>query len=166
MAAGLVVAAARLAGEVVGFQAGLSPAALLDPDAGAGMTPTGHLYGLIALATFVALDGPLRLLGALAESYRAWPPGAVGLSAEAVVRAFGQVDLMLELALRAAAPAGLALALAGAALGFLGRAARRSRRWRSRFRPASASAWPSYCSACRPWPARSRRPGGSWGPDG
>src|ERR1700674_3264353 len=45
--AALIVAGARQAGEVVGLQAGLSPAALLDPDAGEELTPLGHLYGLV-----------------------------------------------------------------------------------------------------------------------
>src|SRR5689334_3940839 len=48
--AALVVAGARQAGEVVGAQAGLSAAALFDPEAGDELTPLGHLYGLVALA--------------------------------------------------------------------------------------------------------------------
>lgn len=121
--AALIVAGARQAGEVVGAQAGLSAAALLDPDAGEGMTPLGHLYGLVALATFLTLDGPLRTVGALAESYRAVPPGGLALSAETALRGFGQVGLALELSLRLAAPAALALTLAGLALALIARAA-------------------------------------------
>jgi type III secretory pathway component EscT len=45
------------------------------------------------------------------------------MTEEAATFAFGRVGQALELALRAAAPAGLALALAGLALGLLGRAA-------------------------------------------
>src|SRR5262249_4654209 len=52
--AGLIVAGARQAGELVGLQAGLSPAAWLDPEAGDELTPLGHLYGLVALAVFLA----------------------------------------------------------------------------------------------------------------
>lgn len=121
--ASLVIAGARQAGEVVGAQAGLSPAALLDPDASDELTPLGHLYGLIALATFLALDGPLTLVRSLIESYRVLPVGGSVLSAETASLAFGRVGEALALALRAAAPAALALALAGVALGLLGRAA-------------------------------------------
>jgi flagellar biosynthetic protein FliR len=123
--AALIVAGARQAGEVVGAQAGLSAAALFDPEAGGEMTPLGHLYGLIALATFLALDGPLTLVRALVESYRVVPAGGetLALSAETAALVFGHVGQALALALRAAAPVALALALAGVALGLLGRAA-------------------------------------------
>jgi flagellar biosynthetic protein FliR len=121
--ASLVVAAARQAGEVVAMQAGLSPAALLDPEAGEDLTPLGHLYGLVALAVFLALDGPLMLVAAVVESYRVLPPGTVLLSGETARQAFGRLGEALELVLRAAAPVALALALAGMALGLLGRAA-------------------------------------------
>jgi flagellar biosynthesis protein FliR len=122
--AALIVASARQAGELVGLQAGLSPAALVDPDASEELTALGHLYGLVALAVFLALDGPLALVSALVESYRVLPAGGrIVLSAETAQAAFGRVAAALELALRAAAPTALALVLAGLALGLLGRAA-------------------------------------------
>ena len=76
--AALIVAAARQAGDLVAAQAGLSAAALFDPETGDELTALGHLYGLIALAVFLALDGPLVLVGALIESYRAVPAGGLG----------------------------------------------------------------------------------------
>jgi flagellar biosynthesis protein FliR len=120
--AALIVAGARLAGDLVAGQAGLSTAALLDPDTGEEMTVLGRLYGLVALALFLSLDGPLALVQALAESYRALPVGRLFLLDETAQLAFGQVGRVLELALRAAAPAALALALAALALAWLGRA--------------------------------------------
>src|SRR5262249_28063507 len=57
------------------------------------------------------------------ESYDVVPAGSAGLSARTAALAFGQVGRALVLALRAAAPPALALALAGVALGLLGRAA-------------------------------------------
>jgi len=121
--AALVISAARQAGEVVGAQAGLSPAALFDPESGGEMTPLGHLYGLIALGTFLALDGPLALVGALIESYRTVPAAGLPLTAESAAWAFGQVGQALGLALRIAAPAAVALALAGVAIALISRAA-------------------------------------------
>jgi flagellar biosynthesis protein FliR len=121
--AALIVAGARQAGELVGLQAGLSPAALLDPEAAEELTPLGHLYGLVALAVFLALDGPLALVNGLVESYRVLPVGGLELSGETARQAFGRVGTALELVLQAAAPTALALALAGVALGLLGRAA-------------------------------------------
>ena len=123
-AGALVIAGARQAGEVVGAQAGLSPAALFDPEAGDGLTPLGHLYGLVALGVFLALDGPTQLVLGLAESYRVVPPGGgAGPSPEVATRAFGHLGRALALTLRASAPPALALTLAGLALGLLGRAA-------------------------------------------
>ena len=128
--AALIVAGARQAGEIVGAQAGFSAAALFDPEAGDELTALGHLYGLVALGTFLALDGPLALVRALVESYRVVPPGGgtLGLSdpfeaADAVRFAFGRVGEALALALRASAPVAVALALTGIALGLVGRAA-------------------------------------------
>jgi flagellar biosynthesis protein FliR len=121
--AALVVAGARQAGELVGAQAGLSAAALFDPEAGEELSALGHLYGLIALGVFLALDGPLALVRALVESYRVVPPGGEVLTAAGVSLAFGKVGEALALSLRASAPVALALALAGLALGLLGRAA-------------------------------------------
>jgi flagellar biosynthesis protein FliR len=123
-AGSLVIAGARQAGEVVGAQAGLSPAALFDPEAGDGLTALGHLYGLVALGVFLALDGPTQLVLALAESYRVIPPvgSSWDTSPEVASWAFEQVARALALALRASAPPALALTLAGLALGLLGRA--------------------------------------------
>jgi flagellar biosynthetic protein FliR len=123
MSMALVIAAARQAGEVVGAQAGFSAACLFDPDAGPDMTPLGHLYGWLALGAFIALDGPLKLVGALIESYRAIPAGGLPLSLETAEAIFGRVAQALSLVLSAAAPAALALVLAGLALGLLTRAA-------------------------------------------
>jgi flagellar biosynthesis protein FliR len=121
--AALIVAGARLAGELVAAQAGLSTATLLDPETGEELAPLGRLYGWIALAGFLALDGPLVLVRALAESYDAVPAGRLLISHETAMLAFAQVGRALELALQAAAPPTMALILAGIVLGWLSRAA-------------------------------------------
>ena len=123
MSAGLIVAGARQAGDVVAAQAGLSTAALLDPETGDELTALGHLYGLIALAVFLAMDGPLVMIGALVESYRTVPAGGLILSDVALSRTFAQVGSALALSLRAAAPPAVALALAGIVMGWIGRLA-------------------------------------------
>jgi flagellar biosynthesis protein FliR len=123
IAAGLIVAGARQAGDVVAAQAGLSTASLFDPETGEELTALGHFYGLIALAVFLAMDGPLVMVGALVESYRTVPPGGLVLSGVTLSRTFAQVGSALALALRAAAPPALALALAGIVMGWIGRLA-------------------------------------------
>lgn len=131
--AALVVAGARQAGEVVGAQAGFSAAALIDPDAGDDLTAVGHLYGLVALGVFLALDGPLAVAHALAGSYAMLPAGCgmgsggVGgvpaLTPGLAREAFGRVGEALALSLRAAAPVAVALTVAGLAVGLISRAA-------------------------------------------
>jgi flagellar biosynthetic protein FliR len=119
----MVVAGARLAGELVAAQAGLSTSTLLDPATGEEIGPLGRLYGWVAVVAFLGLGGPLVLVRALAESYEVVPAGGLLLSAETATIAFAQVGRALELALRAAAPVALALALAGIVIGWLSRAA-------------------------------------------
>jgi flagellar biosynthetic protein FliR len=119
--AALVLAGARLAGDMVATQAGLSMATLVNPETGEEQTPLGRLYGWIALVVFLSLNGPVILVGALVESYQAVPAGGLLIDTDTANQAFAQVGHALELAVRAAAPAALALALAGIVLGLLSR---------------------------------------------
>lgn len=157
LTAGLVVSGARQAGELIGIQAGLTPAAVFDPETladGATLTPLGHLFGLLALAVFLTLDGPLTVVDALVESYQVVPvaAGVLGREAEstrdagtpdeptagrplAAVRWLaGRLDRALELAVRLAAPVALALILTGLALALVSRTAPAS--------PLANLAWP------------------------
>jgi flagellar biosynthetic protein FliR len=121
--ASLIVAAARQAGDLVAAQSGMSTSALFDPETGEELTALGHLYGLIALATFLALDGPLIMAEAMIESFRTIPAGRLIFERATAEMMFGQVADALSLAVRAAAPPAVALAAAGVALGWLGRLA-------------------------------------------
>jgi flagellar biosynthesis protein FliR len=123
MAAGLIVAGARAAGDLVAAQAGLSTTTLFDPESGEEMTPLGRLYELVAMAAFLALGGPMALVRALADTYTAIPVGELLVSQQSATFAFSQVGQALELALRVAAPPAVALIMAGIALGWLSRAA-------------------------------------------
>lgn len=123
MAAGLIVAGARAAGDLVATQAGLATATFFDPESGEELTALGHLYGWVAMVTFLALGGPIAMVRALAESYAVVPAGRLPISESTATEAFGQVGRALELALRAAAPPAIALIMAGIALAWLSRAA-------------------------------------------
>jgi flagellar biosynthesis protein FliR len=107
----------------VAAQAGLSTTTLFDPESGEELTPLGRLYGLVAMAAFLSLGGPLALVRALGDSYAAIPAGQLGISRPTAMFAFGQAGRALELALRAAAPAAIALIMAGIALAWLSRTA-------------------------------------------
>ena len=121
--AAAIIAGARMAGELVAAQAGLSTSTLFDPETGEEIGPLGRLYGWIAMVAFLGLGGPLLLVKALAESYESVPAGGLLISADTARMAFEQLGRALGLALQAAAPVALALALAGIIMGWLSRAA-------------------------------------------
>lgn len=121
--ASLVVAGARQAGDIVAAQAGLSVSTLFDPETGGEITALGHLYGLIALAVFLAMDGPLMILDALIQSFQAMPAGRLMFDQGAATLIFGRIAEALSLAVRAAAPPAVGLIVAGVAIGWLGRLA-------------------------------------------
>jgi flagellar biosynthesis protein FliR len=123
MAAGLIVAGARAAGDLVAAQLGLSTTTLFDPESGEEITPLGRLYGWVALSAFLGLGGPIALVRALADSYAVVPAGQFSLSRQAATDLFGRVGGALELALRAAAPPAVALIMAGIAMAWLSRTA-------------------------------------------
>lgn len=123
LAAGLVIAGARQAGELVGNQAGLAPSSIFDPELSDEPNPFGHLYGQVSLAVFLVFDGPLALVGSLIESYRALPIGETAATSTAADWLFARVGWALLLSVQFAAPVAVALVLAGVALGLLGRAA-------------------------------------------
>ena len=126
LSSSLVIAAARLAGDLAGMQAGLAPDQWLQgesADPTAQGTAIGAIYGWIAISTYMAADGPLAMVQALAESYRVFPPSAGGLNPESALRLMSQLDVALVLGLKLSAPAVAALIMAGLAMGVVGRAA-------------------------------------------
>lgn len=119
--AGLIIAAARHAGELIAAIAGLAPASLLDPESDRPETPLAHLFGRLALAIFAALGGPLKVVGALIEGYRVVPPCAPIFDRAVAASLFGKLTAALELTLRAAAPTALALVFASLAITLVSR---------------------------------------------
>ena len=67
-----------MAGELIAAR-GFSTAAS-STETGGELTVLGSLYGWIALAVFLTLDGPLILVRALVESYQAVPAGRLLIS--------------------------------------------------------------------------------------
>lgn len=106
----LVFAAAQMAGELIGLQMGLGFATLFDPG-GAGQAPLpGALLTLVALLLFLALDGHLVMIGAVAENFRDLPPGKLlGAFDPKAFAAAGGTIFRLALQLSIAPLAGLLL---------------------------------------------------------
>lgn len=102
-------AATQIAGRVLDTQMGFSAAGVLNP-ATQTMSPLlGNLFGMLAIAVFLALDGHLLLIKALSMSLQAMPPGSQLSSANApAIIAHSSASFVF------------ALALAGPIMGLLG----------------------------------------------
>jgi flagellar biosynthetic protein FliR len=123
----LVFAALELAGELVGLQMGLSFAGFFNPASGQTQNAVANFLALLALLMFIAIDGHLMLVHALAESFRAFPlvaDPAAGLSAalqfERIVRSGAD---MFSIALSIALPFLAVMLLVNLVLGVLARVA-------------------------------------------
>ena len=112
-----------LAGQTISMTMGLGFATLVDPQRGANTTVVGQLFTLFALLTYLALNGHVMLLGALAASFQSLPIGAPapGDGLFSAVALWG--GHMIETGLLIALPAVVALLIINLALGVVTRAA-------------------------------------------
>ncbi len=71
----VTISATRLAGEVVGASMGLGFSALIDPEHGTSVPTISEFFTLVAVALFMAFDGPVTVARLVLESYAAVPLG-------------------------------------------------------------------------------------------
>jgi flagellar biosynthetic protein FliR len=119
----LIFAALELAGELIGLQMGLSFAGFFSPATGQTQNAVGSFMALLALLMFVAIDGHLMLIHALARSFELFPiaaDGALPLSFDRVARLGAEV---FALALSIALPFLAVTLLTNIVLGVLARIA-------------------------------------------
>jgi flagellar biosynthetic protein FliR len=119
----LLIAAAELAGHLVGFQMGLSYAALVDPQSGVRNNMIAALYANLAIVTFLGIDGHHSMLRALAASYEVLPIGGVQGSAGMGPLIAQMLGLVFVTGARLAAPVVTVLLIVELALGLISRAA-------------------------------------------
>lgn len=124
---GLVVqfifAAIQTGGQLIGFQMGLTMVNVIDPMSGQSEGVTAHFLWMVAMLTFLSLNGHLMLLKAVALTYEVIPPGGMSLTpalAGQVLAASGQI---FSLAVKIAAPIMVALFLVDLGLALVARAA-------------------------------------------
>jgi flagellar biosynthetic protein FliR len=119
----IVFAAFELAGELVGLQMGLSFAGFFNPASGSTENAVASLMSLLAMLCFLAIDGHLMLVQALAESFRVFPltdTAQVPLEFDRLVRLAAD---MFAIALTLALPFVAVLLLINIVLGVLARVA-------------------------------------------
>ncbi|MBF0137597.1 MAG: flagellar biosynthetic protein FliR [Magnetococcus sp. DMHC-1] len=68
--------AAQLAGNLIGFDMGLSMAQIMDPTSGMQENVVSNLLYFVGLILFLMIDGHHMLLEGLIRSFKALPPGA------------------------------------------------------------------------------------------
>lgn len=118
-----IFAGVQLAGQLAGIQMGLGLANLVDPEtSGHQITAVAEWEHVLALLTFLALDGHHLLVRGVVESFRVTPPGRLGLTVTgAIPGLLALAGEMFVIAVRVAAPVLVALLLANAAMGVLAR---------------------------------------------
>jgi flagellar biosynthesis protein FliR len=119
----LLVAAAELAGHMIGFQMGLSYSALVDPQSGVRNGMLAALYANLAMVIFLAIDGHHTLVRALADSYSTVPIGGMHTSGPFGTLVAQMLGLVFATGVRLAAPVVTVLLIVELALGLISRAA-------------------------------------------
>jgi type III secretory pathway component EscT len=127
LCAATVFRAAEAAGRLVDVVRGANLSEVLAPLSDERASPMGDLYLFLAIVVFLELGGLRLFATALGRSYEAVPVGLVSSSAMALRSAAAlvtaSVGRLLESAVGLAAPVVVAMWLADAALGAVGRAA-------------------------------------------
>lgn len=122
-AMGLVFAAIDIAGDLIGLQMGLSFAVFYDPNS-TGQTPVlTEFLSLFAALVFLALNGHLVAISALAESFRLLPVSTSFFAASGFLALVKSAAVVFSIGLMLALPVIAALLITNIALGVLSRVA-------------------------------------------
>jgi flagellar biosynthetic protein FliR len=120
--AGLIFAGAQAAGEMIGFDLGLSMATAFDPETGPNNVIGSFLY-LCMVLVFLLIDGPQFILQALVLSYDAVPVGGFHITGQAADQMIHIVGTIFAVGMKCAAPIVVASFLMNLALAVLARVA-------------------------------------------
>jgi flagellar biosynthetic protein FliR len=119
----LAFEALTFAGQTISLTMGLGFATLVDPQHGAQTTVLGQMFMIFGVLTYLAINGHLVLLGALAESFQTLPIGAAHIDGNFLLSVALWGAQVFESGLLIALPAVIALVIVNLALGVVTRAA-------------------------------------------
>jgi flagellar biosynthesis protein FliR len=119
----LTFEALMFAGQTISMSMGLGFATLVDPQRGANTTVLGQAFLIFGMLTYLAINGHLVLLGALAESFHTLPVGAAHVDGNFLLSVALWGARVFESGLMIALPAVVALVIVNLALGVVTRAA-------------------------------------------
>lgn len=120
-AASLPIMGMQIGGHVIDTQIGLGVAGILNPELGEQSGPVGELFFLLALTVFAILGGHRVMLATLIGSFDAVPLGGFNGFGALAGLMLGMVTVMLELAMKIAAPLLCLVFLETVAMGFIAR---------------------------------------------
>jgi flagellar biosynthesis protein FliR len=115
--------ALTLAGQTISMTMGLGFATLVDPQHGTNVTVVGQLFMIVGVLTYLAMNGHLMLLGALANSFQTLPIGLGDMDGKFLLSVATWGGRIFETGLLVALPAVIALVIVNLALGVVTRAA-------------------------------------------
>lgn len=119
----MVFAAVQAAGEYVGLQMGLSFASFFDPTSGGATVVIARLLNMLAMLIFLAVDGHLLVIQALAASFEALPIAPTPLASAGWGALAASARDIFSSGLLLALPIVTALLILNLAMGILNRAA-------------------------------------------
>jgi len=118
----LVFAAFEMAGDLLGLQMGLAFAQFIDPARGMQTPLIGSFLGVLAMLTFLVIDGHLLVIAAVVQSFELIPISAnlAVVNSQSIAMAG---SIMFMLALQISLPVMAAVLISNIVLGILARAA-------------------------------------------
>ncbi|MBN3767088.1 flagellar biosynthetic protein FliR [Burkholderia sp. Ac-20365] len=119
----IVFGAVQAAGDIMGLSMGLGFATFFDPHSAGSTDVMSRYVNMIALLTFLALDGHLQVLSALIQTFQSVPISANVLGANGWRVLAGWGSTVISAAMLLSLPIVTALLITNLALGILNRAA-------------------------------------------
>jgi flagellar biosynthetic protein FliR len=123
LAVQLTFEALTFAGQSVSLTMGLGFATLVDPQHGTQTPALGQMFMIYGTLTYLALDGHLLLISALAESFKHMPIGAAHVGHDFLLMIVFWGARVFDTGLLIALPVVIALVIVNFALGVVNRAA-------------------------------------------
>lgn len=119
----IIFSSAALAGEKIAATAGLSLAALMDPESG-GQTPVvSQMMNLLMVVTFLSLNGHLLAISTILQSYNVYPIGNTSMSFEMVKLGIDAGGIMFRFGALIMLPVVIGLTLVNVIIGIVTRSA-------------------------------------------
>jgi flagellar biosynthetic protein FliR len=119
LVAEFIFSAVSLAGQLAGMEMGLGLAGLIDPQTQDRVTAIAQWQTLLAMLIFLSVDGHHLLIQAIAESFRAIPPGLASIGPAGVSALMSLAGQIFVISLKIAAPVLVLILLVNGAMGAL-----------------------------------------------